>query len=317
MKLPKVSLKAEVPEELKAELATTSWGKVLSITPVVLTVIATMLAGLASSEMTRAQYDRSLAAQRQSKAGDQWNFFQGKRLRAVVLRTTLDMMTATAGARGVDLAALRQALAGTALAAGLETPAGRQALAALREGTLPKPAASPMLPPEVQAALAALEANKPDAEVARLITPITGEPLDTALRELQAQVLAVDDLYRTLSQAIDAWEKHLVATAGDTPLRRDFVAARMGYNALRYDAEARLNQTVAELFELQVRASNLSAERHHRRSSRFFYGMLAAQLGVIVSTLAMAAQKRNLLWAIAAAAGGVALAFTVYVLLYV
>jgi hypothetical protein len=45
--------------------------------------------------------------------------------------------------------------------------------------------------------------------------------------------------------------------------------------------------------------------------------MLAAQLGVIVSTLAMAAQKRNLLWAIAAAAGGVALAFTVYVLLYV
>jgi hypothetical protein len=317
MKLPKVSLKAEVPEELKAELATTSWGKVLSITPVVLTVIATMLAGLASSEMTRAQYDRSLAAQRQSKAGDQWNFFQGKRLRAVVLRTTLDQMTATSATRALDLASLRQALAGTALAASLDAPAGRQALAALREGTLPKPATSPVLPPAVQAALAALEASKPDAEIARLIGQISGEPLDTALRDLQAHVLAVDDLYRTLSQAIDAWEKHLVATAPDTPLRRDFVAARMGYNALRYDAEARLNQTIAELFELQVRASNLSAERHHRRSSRFFYGMLAAQLGVIVSTLAMAAQKRNLLWAIAAAAGGVALAFTVYVLLYV
>ena len=62
MKLPKVRLKAEVPEDLKSELARTPWGKVLSVTPVVLTVIATMLAGLASSEMTRAQYERSLAA---------------------------------------------------------------------------------------------------------------------------------------------------------------------------------------------------------------------------------------------------------------
>ena len=33
----------------------------------------TLLAGLASSEMTRAQYDRSFAAELQSKAGDQWN----------------------------------------------------------------------------------------------------------------------------------------------------------------------------------------------------------------------------------------------------
>jgi hypothetical protein len=45
--------------------------------------------------------------------------------------------------------------------------------------------------------------------------------------------------------------------------------------------------------------------------------MLAAQLGVIVSTLAMAARKRNLLWSIAAAAGLVAIAFAIYVYLYV
>jgi hypothetical protein len=317
VKFPKIKLKAEIPEELKTEIASTTWGKVLSITPVVLTVIATMLAGLASSEMTRAQYDRSLAAQRQSKAGDQWNFFQGKRLRGVVLRTTLDLMAATAGARALDALALRQALAGTPLAAGFDTTAGQQALAVLRDGTMPKAAARPSFPPEVQATLAALEATKPDAEIARLLGRISSGPLDQALSAMQAHALATDDLYRAVSQAVDAWEKHLTTTAGDSPLRRDFVAARMNYNALRYDAEARLNQTIAELFELQVRASNLSAERHHRRSSRFFYGMLAAQMGVIVSTLAMAARKRNLLWGIAAAAGAVALAFTVYVLLYV
>ena len=76
--VPKISLKAEIPEEVKNALLPTRWGKTLGITPVVMTVIATMLAGLASSEMTRAQYDRSLAAQRQSKAGDQWNFSKGR-----------------------------------------------------------------------------------------------------------------------------------------------------------------------------------------------------------------------------------------------
>jgi hypothetical protein len=61
----------------------------------------------------------------------------------------------------------------------------------------------------------------------------------------------------------------------------------------------------------------VSAERHHRRSQRFFYGMLGAQLGVIVSTLAMAARKRNLLWSLAAVAGSAAIAFAIYVYLYV
>src|SRR5947207_5480465 len=57
------------------------WETVLTTTPVVLTVLATLLAGLSSSEMTQAQYFRSLAAQSQSKAGDQWGFFQAKRIR--------------------------------------------------------------------------------------------------------------------------------------------------------------------------------------------------------------------------------------------
>ena len=45
--------------------------------------------------------------------------------------------------------------------------------------------------------------------------------------------------------------------------------------------------------------------------------MLAAQLGVIVSTFAMAARQRNLLWSLAAAAGLLAIAFAIYVYLYV
>lgn len=54
---------------------------VLTSTPVILTVIATFLVGQSTGEMTRAQYFRALASQNQSKAGDQWSFFQAKRMR--------------------------------------------------------------------------------------------------------------------------------------------------------------------------------------------------------------------------------------------
>ena len=59
--------KIVIPDELKKDLPQSNWGKVLGATPIIMTVIATMLAGLASSEMTKAQYDRSFAAQLQSK----------------------------------------------------------------------------------------------------------------------------------------------------------------------------------------------------------------------------------------------------------
>ena len=97
----------ELKQELKADLPQTTWGKILGATPVVMAVIATMLAGLSSSEMTRAQYDRSLAAQEQSKAGDQWSFFQAKRLRGASLRGNLQLLNATLDLTPLDGDALR------------------------------------------------------------------------------------------------------------------------------------------------------------------------------------------------------------------
>ena len=57
--------------------------------------------------------------------------------------------------------------------------------------------------------------------------------------------------------------------------------------------------------------------RHHARSAKFFYGMLAAQAAVIISTFSLAAKKRSMLWSVAAAAGLAAIAFAVYVYLCV
>ena len=93
--------------------------------------------------------------------------------------------------------------------------------------------------------------------------------------------------------------------------------SRLRYASQRYETEARLNQVIANLYELQVRKSNIAAEHHHRRSQRFFFGMLGAQMGVIISTFALAARNRSLLWSLAAGAGILAVAFAVYVYLFV
>lgn len=329
-------MKVELPEQLKSDVPPTKWGKILAATPVVMAVVATMLAGLSSSEMTRAQYDRSLAAQQQSKAGDQWSFFQAKRQRGALQRNSLDVLQHLAQVRpltveglsrvagpppaGTDQADLAKARA--ELRAALGSPPGIDALLCLERGTVPQVKPPPPRDANLMAALEAVESLKPESEIASLLARVNNQVLEDAIRAARDHAQAFDTNAKPVNQAIEQFESLLdrlsaSAAAPGASISRDFTAARLRYAAERYEVEGRLNQAIAYLYELQVRKSNLSAERHHNRSQRFFYGMLAAQLGVIVSTFAMAARKRNMLWAIAAAAGLLAIAFAVYVYLWV
>jgi hypothetical protein len=116
---------------------------------------------------------------------------------------------------------------------------------------------------------------------------------------------------------VDRLDTLLTKSAGVTQVNRDFAMARLRISELRYDGESSLNQVIAYLYELEVRKSNISASRHHSRSQKFFFGMLAAQMAVIVATFAIAARQRNLLWTIAALAGLIAVGLSVYVYLAV
>jgi hypothetical protein len=288
--------KIQIPDELKKELPPSLWGKILGATPIVMTVIATMLAGLASSEMTQAQYDRSLAAQLQSKAGDQWSYYQAKKLRGAGARNTLDQLAATAEIAPLDSSVLGQADAVT--------------VAAFTKNELP--AATPAkLDDAVKAALAAVAASRPEPEIADRLAKIKPSTLAGALTAAQDAAQAFDHATLTINKTSDQLDEALMA--GDKTLFRSFVAARLRYTAARYDTEARLNQAIAGVYELQVRQNNLTAERHHRRSGKFFFGMLAAQMAVIISTFSIAARKKSFLWSLAAAAGMVAVSFATYV----
>jgi hypothetical protein len=287
-------MKTKIPESLTADLPPTPWSKILSVTPVVMTVVATLLAGLASSEMTRAQYDRAYAAQLQSKAGDQWNYFQAKKLRGAMQQNSLELLRAIAP--GPATASAGDADASQAIRAAIE--AGRQ---------------RPALDPAIEAAMKAVEASQPEADVAALLRSVSDRKLAEALAAARDRIRAFDEGLQA------ATEKSEAASAGEQSADRTraLVVRQMELNALRYDAEARMNQSVANLYELQVRKANISAERHHRRSTRFFFGMLAAQAAVIIATLAIAARARSVLWSIAAVAGAAAVAFAAYVYLYV
>jgi hypothetical protein len=140
------------------------------------------------------------------------------------------------------------------------------------------------------------------------------EPVASALQSAKRAAIAFDVATKSLTKTVDEIQKSL---SEDKSLAHDFAAAKMGFNAARYEAEARLNQSVANLVELQVRQNNVSAERHQARSGWFFLGMLSAQAAVIVSTFAMAARQRNLLWTLAAIAGLAAVVFAIYVYLRV
>ena len=294
-------MKTEIPEQLKADLPLTTYGKILMATPVVMAVISTMLAGLASSEMTRAQYDRSLASQQQSKAGDQWSFFQAKRLRGSMQRSTLDVLQSISTVRPLQAGDI-----------GTVTTEVQEALI---NGNIPASPAATALDENVKAALEALESGKSEPEILAALAKVTNETLTVALRAARDRAAAFDELLKPVNQAIEQIEKSKAGSDADA--MRSLTAARLRYSVARYDAEARLNQAVASYYELQVRKSNTSAERHHKRSGRFFFGMLAAQAAVIISTFSLAARQRSMLWSLAAVAGLAAVAFAIYVYLYV
>jgi hypothetical protein len=276
---------ATKPEELKKDVPQTAWDKTLTATPIVMTVIATLLAGLASSEMTRAQYERAFGAQLQSKAGDQWSYFQAKKVRAAINRNSLELLQATVDVHPLQNPALER------------SPS----------------IAVPALDAKMQTVLGAVEKQRPENEIAEALKPVDDKVLAAALQDARQRVQDFDAALAPANRAI----QHLETTlpAGDKSAVRDLTAAKMRFAAMRYDAEAKLNQDIGNLLELQVRKANLSAERHHQRSGMFFFGMLVAQAGVIVATFALAARQRNVLWTLAAVAGIAAMGFAIYVYL--
>jgi hypothetical protein len=321
-----------------------TWGMVLTATPIALTALATAFAGLSTSEMTQAMYHRSLAAQHQSRAGDQWAFFQAKRIRGNGLESSLEVVQALGHPDPFDASKVEAAL--SRLQAAL--PESKQkALADARNRLntvgmstkfdLPTIDFTPLPDPAVRQAyegvIQAISRRAPETETTGLVAELRPETIDEAIRQAEDDADRFDKACEPVAEAIKQLKavfKELgvvvqplrgvsgpngeVVSAFDQ-LDASFRAAVMDYDGRRYRQEAAFNRRAAEAYEVRVRRSGVESDRHRERSKRFFYSMLLAQVGVTVSSLALARAQRSLLWLLAAAAGVVAMIFTAYVYL--
>jgi hypothetical protein len=391
--------------------------KVVTLTPILLTVLATVLAGLSSSEMTRSMYYRSLAAQHQAKVADQWAFFQAKRMRGALAEAERERRPVTARpgpdpalltgradrlareleragreARqmrdrlpsgngqagdtgrqaGQDLVARADAVAteATRLRAGLDTALAMAERAAFVRhfgtGDFPDHSPAPPADRRIEEASRAIQEHRPEEEVNQLLAAIPDSVLHQAVITAEDDAHAFEHLRDRTSAEIDGLGKSikgLLAQAGalhqavrsfetrvlfadatapaagsgdprraqvhslaeaDAAVReaaeelKDYWSAAVDeYTAWRYSREARDNRRLAEVLEVQVHKSSYQSDRHHQRSQNFFFGMLAAQAGVVISSMAVAARRKSSLWVLASVAGILALGFSAWVYLSV
>jgi hypothetical protein len=371
---------------------TTLWHKAVTATPVILTVLATILAGLSSGELTRALIFRGLAAQNQAKAGDQWTFYQFKRIHAAESRNAVAVLAATSEAGHLDVTELAAAPGRLAQVIGHaqqqlqapDAPAGpswsqlsatlgqEAAAAAALDGKIRAALADralagllstsdwkvPDVPlktignDNVRAALAAIASHEDEAQLDALalhlgdgaivqamadaddnvrVVDEAGGPADNALTRLAELIGRELNIVRILERqagrlaALPDVPGHipadlhaqLLAIRQDLDaLNADFTVARLGYAADRYEKQAACNMAVAQIYELQVHQSSATSDRHRERSKWFFDGMLVAQAGVTIATLSLAATRRNILWALASAAGLIALGLSAWVYMF-
>ena len=226
-----------------------------------------------------------------------------KKLRSAEARNTLDLLAATADIQPFDATALGNADA--------------VIVTALTKGEIP--AATPAkFDDGVQAALElAMDSSKPEGEVTAALVEGAGRNAGRIAHcgEGRGDRLLTTPSSRS-SKASDKFDEKLMP--GDKTVFRNFSAARLRYTAARYDGEARLNQSIASIYELRCARETCPPRSTTSAAGNFFFGMLAAQMAVIISTFAIAARQENFLWSIAAAAGrAAAVSFSVYVYLYV
>ncbi len=197
--------------------------KMLAAVPVALTALATVLAGLSSSEMTRSMYYRALASQQQAKAGSQWAFFQAKRMRGTTLEATVDLAHDLADIPPFDAQTLRNAAERTEEAlrrAGDTAPADqvkdlrqrldallnqeavRQELRYLTSRELPAVEEHRSQSSEIARVSQAIRNRQTEAQTAEDVTHINPERLEEAIEQAEANAEAFDKACQPVTQLL-------------------------------------------------------------------------------------------------------------------
>jgi hypothetical protein len=142
--------------------------------------------------------------------------------------------------------------------------------------------------------------------------------------ELDKAIDAAEDENHRITE--DEWTpvvraaRNLVSAAarrdkGDTAKLAAGQAALFDLERRRYRSEATLNQEIASLYEARVQTSTAESAKHREKSQNLFIAMLVAQIGAVVSSMALGKKMRGGLWILAAIVGLAALGVGGYAML--
>ena len=215
--------------------------RALAAVPVVLTVMATVLAGLSSNEMTRSMYYRSLAAQNQAKSGSQWEFFQAKRIRGTTLEAVADLARGQVDMPLTDAAQLgalmnrvvtavrqvadtggqsseaadRLTKSAQKLDALLKSDEGRKGLRYLTGHELPSIDAQGTDDPAIRSIVQAIRTRQTEAQTKDTVAKIDLDRLQEAIDRAETNAEAFDKASRPLNQFIRMLDSTLDEIRGE------------------------------------------------------------------------------------------------------
>ena len=333
------------------------FGTIVTTTPIVLTILSTVLSGLSNAELGQANYLRQLANQKQSKIADQWSFFQARRIRGTDIENASDLLRLLGHVEPFDpetnrtdidnlAKSLEQAGASPAVLARIKAaeqklekivkdPANQASFAYLTKRSLPAAELETIAEREkIDEIVGEIESRKTEQELVPLMRDVKEETLQKAVQSAERNQDSFDKIGSEAGKIFGAYAAGLeeIAAAARSvgkkakeertaaeSLVASFQIATLDYDARRYRQESKLNQAVAQLYEVSVRYLGAQAERHRDRSFKFFLAMLLSQMGAVVAALALARIASSNIWGIAAfsalIAGLMALAFGAYVYL--
>ena len=285
----------------------TLFDRVIVATPIVLTIIATIFAGLSGTEMNLAMYWRSVAAQDQAKSTSQWSLAGFKRDRSLIAQGQAQTLLAIAG-RGPEAA-------GAALDA-VPLAKERGTGAAWLKGEGPPKPGLPAVGEPIQSVQQALAERLPEDEVLRRAVSVGRTAVDDAIRQAEAAADDFDKLCEPALKAADDIERRGLPRRGQGPRAGVGRPGGAGGNrppplsdrgphepghrpALRGPRgrrHGRVGPAPDQEQELLLRDAHGPGRRHHRVGG-------AAQ------------RQKSLFWMLASIAGVLAILFGVYVYL--
>lgn len=304
------------PNEAKPEEPKGFLEKIGAALPIGLTMLATVFAGMSTGALQQAMYWKSQAAQDQSKATNQWTLAGFKVDRSLVMQTAAAQLWVAIAGKKSDPTPNPNDSTEKAAAEWLKGngPPGvyrRGAAAKDREGRAGMPDLSHQ---GLQELLEMIRKRAPEEEILKKAARVPIPEINKAIDDAEAANEKIteedwDPIVRAARKLVtDARKKDPAAgTAAQ--------AALFELEQRRYRSEATLNQEIGFLYEARVKISSAESDKHRRKSQTLFTAMLVAQIGGVISSLALARQKKSVLWLFAATTGLVALGFGAYVLM--